>query len=67
MGEIRVQKIKGEDNLADALTTHLEGNKLKQHILWVGINISHSRHDIMPTVGDTREESEETLSESDQD
>ena len=51
-GEIEIMKVKGEVNLADALTKHVEGDKLKQHTRWVGMEITADRHVIMPEVND---------------
>ena len=45
-------KVKGEINWADALTKHVNGDALKRHSKYVGIEISSSRHEIMPELGD---------------
>ena len=55
VGEIEIVKVKGENNLADALTKHVEGDELRKHCAWVGIAISKDRHEIMPGMGGDEE------------
>jgi hypothetical protein len=50
-GEVEIMKVKGEINWADALTKHVDGDSLKRHSRYVGLNIGNDRHEIMPELG----------------
>ena len=63
-GEIEIMKVKGEINWADALTKYVDGDTLKRHAKYVGIEISSDRHEIMPGIGEGELEIE---NESEQD
>ena len=47
-GEIEVMKVKGEGNLADALTKPLDGKATKDHIWLTNQEIKIGRHDLTP-------------------
>ena len=47
-GEITIKKIGTKDNLADALTKHVEAEVLNKHIHGTNQAIAPGRHDIMP-------------------
>ena len=49
-GDLKIEKVKGELNPADALTKYLEGPKLKSHLEWAGLFSLGGRHSIMPSV-----------------
>ena len=65
VGEIEIMKVKGEVNLADALTKHVEADKLGKHNQWVGLEIRGGRHEIMPEVN--QEEWEEDMQDESED
>ena len=46
--EIKITKVKGEENLADALTKPLEQRGLNRHIEGVGALLAQGRHPLMP-------------------
>ncbi len=47
-GEIEVMKVKGEGNLADALTKPLDGPGVQKHLKLTGQEIKRGRHEITP-------------------
>ena len=47
-GEISVAKVNGGNNIADALTKHVEGEKLQRHLRYTSTIISCDRHALMP-------------------
>ena len=49
-GTLNIVKIGTLENLADALTKHVDGCVLKNHIAFVRGEIRESRHHIMPRV-----------------
>lgn len=49
-GDLKVEKVDGEKNPADALTKYLDGNKLDFHRDWVHLHILGGRHCLMPEV-----------------
>ena len=49
-GEIEVRKVTGISNIADALTKHTEHDMLRKHVEGVSLQVSNSRHDIMPSI-----------------
>ena len=46
--EIKITKVKGEENLADALTKPLEQRGLNRRIEGVGALLAQGRHPLMP-------------------
>ena len=51
-GDINVLKVSGHENIADALTKHVEASKLEKHCMKIGLNISGDRHNLMPKVAE---------------
>ena len=51
-GEIELRKIEGPENLADALTKHLDGDSIAKHMRGTGQSWEYGRHHIMPKVAD---------------
>ena len=47
-GDIKVIKVEGSKNPADALTKHVEGNKLETHVKTVSLQICPGRHAAAP-------------------
>ena len=47
-GEIVIEKVSTRDNLADALTKHVDSGILAKHMSCVGLVIRQSRHELMP-------------------
>jgi hypothetical protein len=46
--EVKVVKIKGDENPADHLTKFLSQNGIKQHMDWIGQRYVKGRHRLMP-------------------
>jgi len=55
-GDLKLVKVNGGDNLADALTKHLGAGDLQRHMLGVGLEERGGRHEIMPQVAQDGEE-----------
>ena len=49
-GKIKLQKVKGEENLSDALTKHVNRELLEQHVNSTGQQFKEGRHEQMPQV-----------------
>ena len=49
-GEIEVRKVRGEDNLADALTKHVDQTSLGFHMTGTGQEVREGRHELAPEV-----------------
>lgn len=47
-GETQVEKVKGEDNLADALTKHIAAEELHKHMVGAGGEAPGGRHQLAP-------------------
>ena len=47
-----MRKASGGTNIADALTKHVEAEKVKRHCEAIGTEIRGSRHSIMPKVAE---------------
>ena len=47
-GDIRVMKVEGSKNPADALTKHVEGYKLENHVKSTGMQVCSGRHEAAP-------------------
>ena len=50
-GEIRLVKVVGTENLADALTKYVNGDELEKHVHGLGGRWSEGRHEMMPQMG----------------
>ena len=46
--EIEMRKVKGEDNIADALTKHLDQRNIEKHMQATGQWMSEGRHELAP-------------------
>ena len=46
-GEVELTKISAGNNLADALTKHVEGDILGKRMRGLGVSISSGRHSLM--------------------
>ena len=46
--EIEMRKVKGEDNVADALTKHLEQRNIARHMQDTGQSVQDGRHELAP-------------------
>ena len=62
--EIEVEKVKGQDNLSDALTKYKDGESIKRQLEWTNQIISSGRHSIAPRLSgkDPLEDFDETSS-----
>ena len=49
-GDLEIEKIAGEDNLADILTKHVEGSKREWNVKEMGQELVSGRHRLMPEV-----------------
>ena len=49
-GEVQIRKVDGGKNIADALTKHVEAEKVSRHSISVCMRISSDRHELMPHV-----------------
>jgi hypothetical protein len=58
-GEIQVMKVKGEGNLADALTKALAGPGVKKHVVLTGQEVVLGRHILTPEFEAANENKEE--------
>ena len=47
-GDIRVMKVEGSKNPADALTKHVEGYKPEAHVKKTGMQVCSGRHEAAP-------------------
>ena len=47
-GRIRVQKVPGDDNIADSLTKHSTSQRIQQTTWYAGNREVSGRHDLMP-------------------
>ena len=48
-GRIKIVKVKGEDNIADALTKHVDHDNIGRHMTGTGQRIASGRHELAPT------------------
>ena len=51
-GELAVAKVKGEDNVADGLTKHVDWAKMEKHMALRGIRFARGRHEMSPHLGE---------------
>ena len=51
-GELKIVKVKGEDNVADGLTKHVYKRKMEQHMKAFGIVRKSGRHELSSVLGD---------------
>ena len=46
--EIEIRKVRGEDNVADALTKHVDQRNIEKHMQATGQVMSEGRHELAP-------------------
>ncbi len=51
-GELKIEKVKGENNVADVLTKHVERWRLDELIKACGVVRRSARHELCPCLGD---------------
>ena len=51
-GDLRIRKVDGNKNPADALTKHVEGNKVCIHMNLVHLHVSEGRHQLAPRLAE---------------
>ena len=51
-GELRIVKVKGENNVADGLTKHVDKSKLEYYMKSCGFIFKDGRHEFCPHLGD---------------
>lgn len=51
-GEIIIKRVRGEDNVADGLTKHVDKRKMEQHMEKCGFRSVAGRHHLCPHLGD---------------
>ncbi len=52
-GELKIGKVKGEDNVVDGLTKHVDKQKMEQYMKACGIVRKRGRHELSPVLGDS--------------
>ncbi len=58
-GEPRIVKARGEDNVADGLTKHVDKQKMEQYLKACGIVRKSGRHELSPALGESVGKDEE--------
>ncbi len=51
-GELSIIKVRGEDNVTDNLTAHVERNKIEMYMETCGFVRIQGRHELCPHFGD---------------
>ena len=51
-GELSIIKVRGEENVADGLTKHVERHKVEQYMKDFGFVLRDGRHELRPHLGD---------------
>ena len=52
-GELKIVKVKGEDNVADGLTQHADKQNMEQYMKACGIVRRSGRHELSPMLGES--------------
>ena len=52
-GELKIVRVKGEDNVADGLTKHVDKQKMEQYLKACGFEKRSGRHELSPTLGES--------------
>ena len=52
-GELKIVKVKGEDNVADGLTKHVDKLKMEQYLKACGFVRRSGRHELSPAFGES--------------
>ena len=51
-GELKIVKVRGEDNVADGLTKHVDKPKMEQYLKACGLVRRSVRHELSPALGE---------------
>ena len=51
-GDIMIEKVRGEDNVADGLTKHVDKQKMDQFLSECGFEKRSGRHELSPALGE---------------
>ena len=51
-GDLSIKKVKGEENVADGLTKHVDRPKMEKHMAFCGLRFVKGRHRLRPHLGD---------------
>ena len=51
-GELKIVKVKGEENVADGLTKHVDRQKMEQYVEACGMVRRSRRHELSPQLGE---------------
>ncbi len=51
-GELSIVKVKGEENVADGLTHHVDRQKMEHHVAACGMVRRSGRHELRPQLGE---------------
>ena len=51
-GELKIVKVRGEDNVADGLTKHVDKPKMEQYLKACGFVRRSGRHELSPALGE---------------
>ena len=52
-GDIVIEKVRGEDNVADGLTKHVDKPKMDQYLSECGFVRRSGRHELSPALGES--------------
>ena len=52
-GDLKIVKVRGEDNVADGLTQHVDKQKMEQYMKACGIVRKSRRHELSPALGES--------------
>ena len=52
-GDIVIEKVRGEDNVADGLTKHVDKHKMDQYLSECGFEKRSGRHELSPALGES--------------
>ena len=52
-GELKIVKVKGEENVSDGLTKHVNRQKMEQYVKACGMARRSGRHELSPQLGDS--------------
>ena len=52
-GESKIVKVKGEENVADGLTKHVDKQKMEQYLKSCGLEKRSGRHELSPALGES--------------
>ena len=52
-GDIVIEKVRGEDNVADGLTKHVDKRKMDQYLSECGFEKRSGRHELSPALGES--------------